>query len=407
MAHARLSPSAAERWMTCPGSIRLCADIPDTSSAYADEGTAAHELAERILRGADGASLVGQKADNGIEFTQDMLDDVLHYTSVIQALEANGATLFVEQKLPIAEWTGEYRDDGTPATGTSDAVLVMADELVVADLKFGRGVVVDATDNRQLQIYALAALSEFDLVYGPFRQVRLLISQPRLRALSEWVISVEDLLAFGEEVKRAAQACNQPDAPLVPSEKGCRFCKAKATCPALRADVLDTIGVEAGGPDDFADLTVPMPGASTDADWLGAAMSKLDLIETWCKAVRAEAERRLLAGQPVPGFKLVQGRQGARKWSDPAGVEALLKHFRLKTEDIYDLNLISPTTAEKLTRDRVGDNGEKLPPVIGPRQWKRLQEFITRAEGQLSVAPMSDKRPAIVLSDAQDMADLL
>jgi hypothetical protein len=409
MAHARLSPSSAERWMTCPGSVKLTEGIEDKGSSYAAEGTAAHEMAERILKGESGQSLVGKKAENGIEFTQDMLDDVLHYTNVIQALaQQNDAALFIEVKLPLTAWTGELNDKGEPAKGTSDAVLVIGDELIVADLKFGMGVAVSAEENRQLMIYALAALDEFDLVYGPFKTVRLIISQPRMRSLSEWTISVEDLLAFGEQVKAAARACDEPDAPLVPSEKGCKFCRAKATCPALRAEVFDSIGIAPGSADDFADMTtIDMPSASTDADWLGATLAKMSLIETWCKAVRAEAERRLLAGERVPGFKLVQGRQGNRKWGEPTDVEAMLKHFRLKTEEMYDLSLISPTTAEKLTQPKLNEQGEKLPPVIGPRQWKKLQEHITRAEGQPSVAPESDKRPALVLSDAQDMSDLL
>jgi len=88
MAHARLSPSSGERWMTCPGSVKLTEGIEDKGSSYAAEGTAAHEMAERILKGESGQSLVGQKAENGVEFTQDMLTYVLDYTDMIQALAA-------------------------------------------------------------------------------------------------------------------------------------------------------------------------------------------------------------------------------------------------------------------------------------------------------------------------------
>ena len=408
MSHARLSPSSAERWMTCPGSVRLSEGIEDTSGKYADEGTAAHEMAERILKGEDGHTLLGKKAENGVEFTQDMLDDVVNYTGVIQALaQQTDAALFVEVKLPINTWTGELNDKGEPAKGTSDAVLVIGDELIVADLKFGRGVMVEANENKQLMLYALAALEEFELSHGPFNRVRLMISQPRLHALSEWTLTVDELLAFGEEVKAAAQLCNTPDAPLVPSEKACQFCRAKATCPALRAEVFEDIGIAPGSPGDFDDLTIPTPDAYTDAQWLGAALSKMSVIEAWCKAVRAEAERRLLAGEKVPGYKLVQGKQGNRKWADVAEAEATLKQMRLKVEEMYDLSLISPTTAEKLTAPRRDPQGEVLPPVIGPRQWKKLQDQITRAAGQPSVAPESDKRPPLVLADAQDMSDLL
>ena len=158
MAHAKLSPSSAERWMSCPGSVALNEGKDDKGSSYAAEGTAAHELAEKILCGLDADSLVGQHAENGVQFTADMLRDVLKYTQQIRDLVAStGGTLHVEQRLPIGQWTDE-----AGAHGTSDAVIVAGDELIVADLKFGMGVEVSAVDNKQLMIYALAALDKFD-----------------------------------------------------------------------------------------------------------------------------------------------------------------------------------------------------------------------------------------------------
>lgn len=135
----RHSPSAAERWMTCPGSVKACLGLPDSSSKYADEGTAAHELGELILNGADGASLVGKFAENGVEFTQDMLTHVMKYVTYVQDLvNSTGGTLMTEQRLPLFSITGE------DAHGTSDVVIIAGDELIVVDLKFGMGVKVDA-----------------------------------------------------------------------------------------------------------------------------------------------------------------------------------------------------------------------------------------------------------------------
>lgn len=388
--HAKLSPSSAERWMTCPGSVALCEGREDKSSAAAEEGTAAHELAERILYGAKGEALVGLSAQNFVIWTPEMLQDVLRYTQSVQALVAAvGGTLLIEQRLAISEWTGE-----AGAHGTSDTVILAGDELIVIDLKFGRGVVVDADENKQLCIYALAALREFDIVGGPFERVRLIISQPRLGAWSEWTCTVAELEAFGEAVKAAASAAQAPDAPLVPSGKGCKWCKAAADCPALKSQVLDMF--DAVQPDDIL----------LDGDTLGDSMIMVGLVETWCKAVRAETERRLLAGVPVRGYKLVQGKMGNRKWADPAEAEAMLKAFRLKTEEMYDLSLISPTKAEKLLDPQVDPaTGEKLKPRLGPRQWKKAIGAITRTEGQPSVAPESDKRPALVLQALADDFD--
>jgi hypothetical protein len=132
--------------------------------------------------------------------------------------------------------------------------------------------------------------------------------------------------------------------------------------------------------------------AVSDADWLAAALSQADMIEDWIKAVRAEAERRLLAGDTVPGFKIVEGRAGNRAWNDKAKAEATLKAMRLTIEQMYDLSLISPTTAEKLLKAG----------TIGPRQWKSLQDMVTRADGKKHVAPNSDPRPALSVTAVEE-----
>lgn len=368
MAHAKLSPSSAERWMTCPGSVALCDGLVDEGSSFAAEGTAAHWVAEQILLGKhDKFSVVGQKAENEYIVTADMVVDVERYITQIQDLVAStGGNLLVEQRLPISEWTGE-----SDAHGTSDAVILASGEIIVCDLKFGRGVQVDAAENKQLMLYALGAVETFDIAAGPFERVRLVISQPRLGHYSEWTLTMADLEAFGAEVKAAAKATAATDAPHVPNEKACKFCKAKAACPALRSEVMDA----------FENVEPK----TAEVDRLGWAMSKVALVETWCKAVRAEVEKELLAGKAIAGWKLVKGKMGNRKWADPTEAENVLKSLRLKVDQMYDLSLISPTSAEKLA------NSE----VIGPRQWKKVLPLITRTEGGPSVAPESDKRPAI------------
>lgn len=302
--------------------------------------------------------------------------------------------LFVEQRLPIASITGE---DG--ATGTSDAVVLCDTTLVVADLKYGMGVKVEAENNPQLQIYALAALREFSMVQD-FTHVRMVIVQPRLNHISEHTMTVEELEEFGVSAWNAAVETRKENADLVPSDKGCKFCKAKATCTKLRETVWNTTH-NGDGPaceSDFDDLTVADAAhiAVCNDDWVGAAMSKVDLIEGWCKAIRAETERRLLAGSPVQGFKLVQGRRGARQWTDAAEAEKTLKAMRVPHDRMFDYSLVSPTTADRLAKEG----------VIGPRQWPRVAELITQSEGKPSVAPLSDKRPAISLDVSDAFNDL-
>ena len=387
MAHAKLSPSGAHRWMACPGSVALEAAFPDQSSSYAAEGTLAHTLASEHL---DGSGLhpsqrIGEVHEvDGYTFTVDaaMAAYVDDYCRLVQEYAQRGL-LLVEQRVPIAHVTGE-----AGATGTSDAIIVDTTKrtLYVVDLKYGMGVKVDA-DSEQLKMYALGAMEQCEPL-GEFYQVCMVIHQPRLNHVSEHWIYFGDLWAFKREAAEAAELTRQPDAPLVPGEKQCRFCKAKAVCPALRAEVTEVVSGSATL-DEFL-----VPDMTTGDNYLSVAMSKVGLVEDWCKAVRAEVERRLLAGQTVDGFKLVEGRRGNRKWSSDAEVEALFKSFRLRQDEMYDYSLISPTKAEKLLKDT-------------PKRWEKAEALISRAEGKPSVAPATDKRSSLtVQSVADDFRDL-
>lgn len=412
--HARLSPSGAKRWMQCPASVTMEVGLPEWDTAYADDGTASHELAKWCLtEDKDAAAFLGRVIEvKGVErgeptirefeVDEERAENVQIYVDLVRDYAKLGE-LLVEQRLPIGHITGE---DG--AEGTGDAVvLTRDDEIIVVDLKYGRGVAVSAESNHQGMLYALGALERYGML-GDFKRVRIVISQPRINpAPSEWACTVDELQAFAKEAADAAQLCRMAaefkanwygkaeSGYYGPSDDACRFCKAKANCPALAKKVQTDVGA------DFEDLTAldtPSVEAATsvvdlvpeDPETLAAKMQAIDVIEDWCKAVRAEVERRLLGGKQVPGYKLVQGKRGARAWSDATAVEELLrKTFRLTIEEAYNLKLISPTQAEKVLKD-------------SPKRWAKAQALVTQSEGKPSVAPDSDKRPALVLAPIEN-----
>jgi hypothetical protein len=167
------------------------------------------------------------------------------------------------------------------------------------------------------------------------------------------------------------------------SEDGCRFCRAKARCPKYDAFVAEELQVDLSGFD-----ALPVVVDQGNNDLLAKHLNAVDLIEGWCKAVRAEAESQLLQGNVVPGYKLVQGRKGNRSWTSKEEAEDLLKHLKLKRDEMYEFSVISPTTAEKLL-----GKGKK---------WPRVLEIITQKDGGFNVAPASDKRQAIEIKPALD-----
>ena len=400
--HAKLfSPSKADGWFACPGRIVMEADFPDSSNQASADGTARHEVCADAL-GLSVLSVnmyVGTTMSNGVVYRAEWVAEDQDYIDTVRALAGEcvlGVDWFVEHTVNFEAYT----DAPSDSFGTADAILFKPlpsgyYELIVIDRKTGY-YEVSPERNKQMVLYALGAYEEFRLSYD-ISSVRLIIHQ---RSAKEWVCTIEDLLAFGEEVRVKAQlvadAVQTRDLiPIAawydvylnpdPSEDACRYCRAMAVCPSMQRKVQEVVGM------DFVSLAGDDPPSAYKAadSVLADAMAAVGTLRAFADAVEAETARRLQAGAEVPGYKLVLGRQGNRAWADPVAAEKMLREqFRLTTDQAYDRTLISPTSAEALTK------GEK--PVIGPRRWKELQPMIWRPDRKPIVVPLSDKREAYV-----------
>lgn len=404
-------------------------DLADTgSSSHADLGTAAHFLAsESLEQNRDAAFFIGQSiwidtkgqahwsdlspeaikyAGFGVE--QEMADFVQKYLDAVRS-QAEGNQLLVEQRVDFSEFTGQPN-----SFGTADAIVLTPNEIQVHDLKYGQGVRVIAENNEQLKLYALGAIQEYSLL-GDFSQVRMVIHQPRLYAVSEDVISVDDLLAWGKDVQHTCKAIASLNDGLdcgdvgaikdlqaftVPGEKQCHWCKAKASCPALAKFALETVIGEFDDLDQV-ELTPAVEAAIAEVPNVeNARLSQMyaasNMIKAWLDAVDQAVYSKMLAGENIPNFKLVAGRKGSRKWADDAEAEATLKAMRLKVDQMYDFKLISPTTAEKLKKSE----------VIGPRQWPKIESLFVQSEAKPAVVHVSDKRAALDLNPVNDFDNI-
>lgn len=455
--HSYWSASGFEAARLCPGKRALEADIHDSTNEHAASGTASHQLLTWALRfkrdasywvnttinlDAGGRVIRAMDVNTPVFYSYkidreraDRVQIAIDYVRETMALD-DKAVLLVDRKVNYARWLGVERDT---AWGTLDIAIVLPTlrRLHAPDYKDGRGYVSVGNDedgpNDQVALYALGVLDDPTVDYD-IDDVVLGIIQPRLddKPLT-YQLSVEALQIWAREVAqpavRTAQSAvmtfhKKGDAVtrleweetfLKPGDKQCTFCKAQATCPALRDDIGQSMhGAPMATPDDFAVAEFVPVTHDVSGAWLAAVHAKADRALDFFKSVDAEIERRLMLDpESVPGYKLVAGKQGNRSWSSEEEAEKVLKSMRLKDADMYDFKLISPTSAEKLAPkfDKDGNVKPTKPgmaePLIGPRQWKKLQGLITRKPGSPHVAPLSDAREPLKLAPVVDDFDVV
>ena len=365
--HAVLSASSSHRWLGCTPSARLEQEFEDRESAAAAEGTAAHALAEHKLRKAlkmrSKKPISQYDCDEMDGYTDDYVTFVMEqYEQAKQ--HCHDPQVLIEQRLDFSC----YVPDGF---GTGDCIIVSDKQLHIIDFKYGMGVLVEAEDNPQMMLYALGALRLFDPLYD-IEEVSMSIFQPRRENVSTWTIPVTELMDWVETtLKPKAELAYKGEGDYTPGP-WCTFCKAAVKCRARAESKLQLARYE------FA-----MPPLLTDAE-IEDILSKLDNLTKWANEIMAYAQDTAINhGKVWNGFKLVESRTN-RKYADEEAVIAAANAAGYT--DIYKKSLIPITEMEQL---------------MGKQTFREvLGDLIIKPKGKPTLAPISDKRSAIVVVDA-------
>lgn len=367
-AHAALGPSSAHRWMACPGApaaereARSRGLVDDSSSPAAREGTAAHAVAElelrrRVLSQPVAAEVASWHEVYDVEYEWSvMVSETRPYVDYVEACylaasEADpaGAQLWLESRVepvPGRVW------------GTADATIIGGGRVHVVDLKYGRGVRVEAESNPQLRCYMLGALGIASLL-EPVRECVGTIVQPRHKDgghISSEALTTEELQAWGAALPEAVAATDDPAAPRVPGDSQCRWCAAQAICPErTRSLAADVFG-------EARQATVPL---LSDAD-VAELLPRLDSVESWCRAVRRSALSRLTQRPgSLAGWHVAEGRP--RRRVTEAVVDRLAADTGRPRSDFVEERLLSVRGLERLVgKERVADVAPLFDVSVGP-----------------------------------------
>lgn len=440
--HSAFSPSSSKMWLTCSGSLIPNILAHDSAGKEAAEGTVAHSVGERWLKKGRKAAyrMIGEvhTVDGwDIEVTEEMVGYVAHYVQWCQEIETEAVAFLTETRVDFSDLTPIPNQKGT---ADHIAIVPLRDsegrridsfrkgyrgtyEIVVTDLKYGKGVRVYAEGNTQARIYAYGAWRIYKDRYD-IQSVRIRIAHPRLTdGFSEWVIPIDELLDFAlGTVKPRAHAAWQFDAPRTPSEDGCLWCKIKQTCPAAYQHAAEvTSGVfddddDEDGPtydstdlariaeeveDEFSDAPFnPADPTKLSTKALGKILRYRSTVEKFFSAVEAELlERAISQEEDIPGWKLVEGRTQRRWPNDDVAVYRKLRGYGLKDSALFKEAMISPAQAEAKLVAKAGLSKSAAASIVNTLAFK--------PPGPKSLVRVSDKRKALskdseVFNDDED-----
>ena len=364
--HALLSASSSKRWLNCPPSARLCAEIEDTTSEYAKEGTDAHTLCEYKVKTMLGIEMQ-DPTETLVYYNEEMERCANDYACyIMDGLEViknycKDPLVLIEQKLDFSKYVPE-------GFGTGDCVIVADKTLYIFDFKYGKGVEVESECNPQMMCYAVGALELFDRLYD-IENVCMIIFQPRIENISVSNMNVTELYNWAENTLK-------PIAELAYEGKGefkagdhCQFCKIKATC-RKRAEY----NME------LAKYDFEEPAELTDEEISSILIKSNDLV-SWVSDVKEYALNQAIQGKNYPNLKLVEGRSN-RKYLNEEEVAIAVTNAGY---DPYEKKLLGITSMTNLLgRTKFND---------------LLGSLIYKPPGKPTLVLDSDKRPAMQIND--------
>lgn len=367
--HAILSASSSHRWLHCLPSARLELEFDDASGTAAEEGSAAHALSEHKLKKAlhirSKRPISEYDSDEMEECTDAYVDFVMEQVELAKQI-CNDPIVLIEQRLDFSC----YVPDGF---GTGDCLIISDDRLHIVDFKYGMGVLVDAVDNPQMKLYALGALEIYDSLYD-INEVSMTIFQPRRENVSTWTVPVDELKDWAEEeLKPKAVKAYNGEGEYIPGD-WCTFCRASTRCRARAEEKLR-----------LAQTEFKMPPLLTDNE-IEEILFILPDLTKWANEITAYAtDAAVNHGKEWNGFKVVEGRS-VRKYKDEDAIaeKAVASGFK----DIYRKSLIPMTEMQKLM------GKTKFEEILG--------DLIYKPPGKPTLAPNSDKRPAMNVADAKN-----
>lgn len=369
MAHALLSASSAHRWLNCPPSVRLEENFPDTTSDFAKEGSLAHELAELKVRKyflepmstrSYNAKVKKLKADE--LWDDEMLKHTETYLEYIQQIVHS----YDIKPYVAVEKTVRYTDYAPEGFGTADCIIIARETLYVVDFKYGRGVLVSAEKNPQMMLYGLGAYTDYSFLHN-IKKIKMAIVQPRLNSISEYEMSIEELLSWGEQIKPVAELAYKGEGDYLAGEH-CKFCRARSQCRARAEENIKLAG--------FIDKLPPL----ISNEEVGEFLTRGKDIAKWVKDLEEYALKECLAGNEVAGFKAVEGRT-TRAFVDMDKAFEILKASGIDEAMLYERKPLTLAQCEK---------------VIGKKEFGELVgDHIVKSPGKPTLVTENDKRDKI------------